>query len=408
MRRSGDALRATAGWGPGLLVMLADCDAGNVVAAAQSGARWGIRLLPVLLALIPLLYMVQELCVRLGIFSGGGFGELVRRHFGSFWASVAAAGLFVAVMSSLVTEFTGVAGVGEMYGVPRHITLPLAVAVLLAVVATRSHKRVDRVAMLIGMFELAFFAVVWHARPDLGALARQLQEMPFRHAEFAYLAAALVGATFNPWMLFYQQAAVADKKLTSLNYPNARIETAIGAVLTQLLTGAVLVATAATLSNSADPRGLQSVGEISSALSSVVGLEAGRMLFGAGVLGASLVAAIVCSLALAWGLGEVSGYSRSFEGGPTRAPWFFGVYAGAVGVSALVVDLEPNLISLNVGAQVVNALMLPLVAGLLIALAAVALPAAHRPSRWYLGLVGVLAALACAAGFIGAAAGWLL
>ncbi|PMS37759.1 NRAMP (natural resistance-associated macrophage protein)-like metal ion transporter [Trinickia symbiotica] len=408
MRRSGDALRATAGWGPGLLVMLADCDAGNVVTAAQSGARWGVRLLPVLLALIPLLYMIQELCVRLGIFNGRGFGELVRRRFGALWAGLAAAGLFVAVMGSLVTEFTGVAGVGEMYGVPRYVTLPLAVCVLLAVVATGSHKRVDRVAMLIGMFELSFFAVVWHARPDFSTLARQLQDMPFRHAEFSYLAAALIGATFNPWMIFYQQAAVADKKFTSLDYHNARVETALGSVLTQLLTGAVLVATAATLSNAGDPHGLQSVGEIGAALSSVVGPEAGRLLFGAGVLGASLVAAIVCSLALAWGIGEVSGYSRSLEGGPTRAPWFFGVYAGAVGVSALIVGIEPDLVSLNVGAQVLNALMLPLIVGLLIALAAVALPVAHRPSRWYLGLVGALAAIVCVAGFAGAAAGWLL
>jgi Mn2+/Fe2+ NRAMP family transporter len=166
MRRSGDALRATATWGPGLLVMLADCDAGNVVTAAQSGARWGIGLLPVLLALIPLLYMIQEFTVRLGIFNGRGFGELIRKRFGGMWASIAAAGLVVAVMGSLVTEFTGVAGVGEMYGIPRHISLPLAVGVLLAVVLTGSHRRVDRVAVFIGMFELTFFAVVWHARPD--------------------------------------------------------------------------------------------------------------------------------------------------------------------------------------------------------------------------------------------------
>ena len=129
-----------------MLVMLADCDAGNVVTAAQSGAKWGIGLLPVLLALIPLLYMIQELCVRLGIFDGRGFGELIRKRFGPAWAAIAALGLVVAVMGSLVTEFTGVAGVGEMYGISRHLTLPLAVCVLLAVVLTGSHKRVDRIA----------------------------------------------------------------------------------------------------------------------------------------------------------------------------------------------------------------------------------------------------------------------
>ncbi len=109
-------LRWVALWGPGLLVMLADCDAGNVVTAAQAGAQWGVQLLVVLLALIPLLYMVQELTVRLGIFTGRGHGELIRAHFGPLWAWISAIGLVIAVLGSLVTEFTGVAGVGEMFG----------------------------------------------------------------------------------------------------------------------------------------------------------------------------------------------------------------------------------------------------------------------------------------------------
>lgn len=156
-------LRAGALWGPGILVMLADCDAGNVVTAAQSGARWGVRLLPMLILLIAPLYMVQELSVRLGIFTGEGHGELVRKRFGPVWAWIAALGLVVSVIGSLVTEFTGVAGVGEMYGVSRNTTLALAVFLLLGIVLTGSHKRVDRIALLIGAFELLFFAVAWHA-----------------------------------------------------------------------------------------------------------------------------------------------------------------------------------------------------------------------------------------------------
>src|SRR5262249_53117586 len=79
-------LRWISAWGPGLLVMLADTDAGNVVTGAQAGARWGYRLLPLLLLLIPMLYMVQELTVRLGIYTGRGHGELIRERFGVGWA----------------------------------------------------------------------------------------------------------------------------------------------------------------------------------------------------------------------------------------------------------------------------------------------------------------------------------
>ena len=384
-----------------MLVMLADCDAGNIVTAAQSGAQWGVRLLPVLIILIPPLYMVQELSVRLGIFTGEGHGELIRRRFGPVWAWIAALGLVVAVTGSLVTEFTGIAGVGEMYGLSRNVTLPLAACLLLAIVLTGSHKRVDRIAMAIGAFELTFFAVAWHAQPDATMLARQLRDLPFTHPQFSWLAVALIGATFNPWMVFYQQAAVADRKLTVRDYPTARTETALGAVLTQLLTAAVLLAAASTLATPGNYQGLQSVGQISTALSGVVGWETGRLLFGAGVLGASLVAAIVCSLALAWGLGGVAGYSRSLNDRPVRAPWFYGVYAAAVAASAFIVWLAPDLVSLNVTAQVANTVMLPLVFGLLIALAGVALPRPHRPRRLYLILMCLITAGLSAAGIAG-------
>src|SRR5260370_21638537 len=114
--RAAAPLRWIAVWGPGLLVMLADTDAGNVVAGAEAGAKWGYRLLPLLIALAPLLYMVQELTVRLALHTGRGHGELIRERFGLGWAWLSTAGLAAAVIGSLLTEFTGVAGVGGLYG----------------------------------------------------------------------------------------------------------------------------------------------------------------------------------------------------------------------------------------------------------------------------------------------------
>ena len=202
-------------WGPGLLVMLADTDAGNVVTAAQAGARWSYRLLPLVLLLTPMLYMVQELTVRLGIHTGRGYGELILERFGTGWAWLSIAGLTVATIGSLVTEFTGVAGIGELFGLSRSMTLPLATMALLAIVATGSYRRVERAALVIGMFELAFFIVAWVARPDLDMLAKEAIDLPLANPDFLYLAAAIVGAVFNPWMIFYQQSAIVDKRIRS-------------------------------------------------------------------------------------------------------------------------------------------------------------------------------------------------
>ncbi len=386
-------VRAVAVWGPGLLVMLADTDAGNVVTAAQGGAQWGFRLLPLLLMLIPMLYLVQELTVRLGIYTGRGHAELIRERYGLGWALLAVAGLAAAAIGSLVTEFTGVAGIGEMFGLSRSLTLPAAAAVLLAIVGTGSYRRVERAALLIGLFELAFFVVAWEARPNLGMMASDAISLPFGDRQFLYMVAAIIGATFNPWMIFYQQSATVDKKLQPGDLRHARLDTGVGAVLTQCLTGAVLIATAAAFA-SGGATSLDSVGEISAALTPALGAAAGRIVFGAGVLGASLVAAIVASLALAWGVGEIAGLKRTLELKPFAAGWFYGVYALAVVGSAFAVWAVSDLVWLNISAQVLNAFLMPLVVGFLVALAASALAEPYRLRGWRLRLiVGICAAV---------------
>jgi Mn2+/Fe2+ NRAMP family transporter len=382
--------------------MLADTDVGNIVTAAQSGAQWGYRLLSLVLLLIPMLYMVQELTVRLGVYSGRGHGELIRARFGLGWACLSTVGLAAATFGSLITEFTGVAGVGELFGLSRGLTLPLAAAVLLIIVGTGSYKRVERVALAVGLFELAFFVVAWDAHPGLATLSRQAVDWPIRNSDFLFLVAAIIGATFNPWMIFYQQSATVDKKLQPDDLAHARWDTGVGAVVTQCLTGAVLVAAAATFATGRGQASLSSVGQIGDALTPVLGESAGRIVFGSGVLGAALLAAIVSSLALAWGVGEVAGYRRSLESRPFEAGWFYGVYAACIAGSLAVVWFVSNLVWLNVAAQALNALLMPLAIGFLVALAVMALPEAYRLRGWYLALLSGVAAIVSAVGVFGA------
>jgi Mn2+/Fe2+ NRAMP family transporter len=144
---------------------------------------------------------------------------------------------------------------------------------------------------------------------------------------------------------------------------------------------------------------------MSKALTPFLGDQVGRLVFGLGVLGAALVAAIVSSLALAWGLGEVAGYRRSLEYRPLQARWFYAVYAVCVIGGAAVVGVAPDLVSLNVGVQVMNALLLPMVLGFLVRLAMVALPPAHRLRGPYLRVVVVVCAITCALGVVGGVGG---
>jgi Mn2+/Fe2+ NRAMP family transporter len=146
---------------------------------------------------------------------------------------------------------------------------------------------------------------------------------------------------------------------------------------------------------------------MSQAMTPYLGANVGRVIFGLGVLGAGMVAAIVASLALAWGLGEVAGYRRSLEFHPLKAKWFYGVYAACVIGGATLVGVYPNLISLNVGVQVMNALLLPLVLGFLVRLAMVTLPEAQRLKGPYMWVVFIVCGITCVFGVMGGIGGLL-
>jgi Mn2+/Fe2+ NRAMP family transporter len=205
--------------------------------------------------------------------------------------------------------------------------------------------------------------------------------------------------------VFYQQSAIADKRLRVEHLTAARWDTAIGALVTQLIMAAVLIACAATIGRARPEASLATVGEMAEALTPFLGTAMGNLVFGLGVLGAGMVAAIVVSLAFAWGLGEVTGYRRSLEMHPLEAHWFYAVYALCVVLGAVVVALWPDLVSLNVAVQVMNAFMLPLVLGFLIALAAKALPGTRCLRGGYLWIVIVVATVTCALGIFGGLSG---
>ncbi len=388
--------------GPGLVVMLADTDVGSVITAAQSGAQWGYKLLALQLLLIPVLYVVQELTVRLGVFTGKGHGELIRETFGAGWAWISVLGLAVATIGALLTEFSGIAGVGELFGVPRTTSLVLAVVFLLAVVWTGSYRRVERIAIALGLFELVFVWVALRSPVDGSAMMRGLTTVPWHNGEYWYLVAANIGAVIMPWMVFYQQSAVADKKLRPDQYRYARWDTAIGAVLTQIIMAAVLIVAAATLAPAHSHAPLNTVGQIADALTPALGPELGRTLFGLGILGAAMVAAIVVSLAAAWGFGEVTGYKHSLEHRPLEAPWFYVMFSVGVIGGAVLVALVPNLVALSVGVEVMNALLLPLVLGFLVTLAVRALPPEHRLRGVYFWVVLTVVILTTGLGVYGA------
>jgi Mn2+/Fe2+ NRAMP family transporter len=391
--------------GPGLVVMFADTEAGSVITAAQSGAQWGYRLLLLQLLITPLLFAVQELSIRLGLGTGMGYGELVRRRFGSGLAFLSFVTLFISCFGALVTEMSGLAGAGELFGIPVWQTSSILIVMIFVMICTGSYHSVERIAIFFGMFELAFLVVAWNSDPDTGQMVAQFSQIPLNDKNFLYLVAANLGTSVMPWTVFYQQSALIDKGLGLQNLRAARIETLIGVIICQCVTAAVLIAAAACIKVENRTSGFSSVRQIADAFSVALGHTVGRIVFVLGMSGGALVATIVVCLTVSWGVGEATGRRHSLAQSPAEAPRFYAAFGVMLLVAGMLVCSGVNLIHLSIATGVANALLLPIVLGFLYRLARSELTGSLRPSDGYATVLILAFILAGGAGLICAVAG---
>ncbi len=383
--------------GPGTMVMLADTDVGSVVTAAQSGVQWGYSMIVPELILVPILYLIQEITVRLGIITGRGHGQLIRERFGWGWALLSVSTLFLTSVGALITEFSGIAGVGVLVSVPSWLSVGFATIILVAIGISGRYQRVEWIGIGLGSLELAFVVTAIEARPRLSSLVHGLVSVPVSHSSYVFLLAANVGAVIMPWMIFYQQGAVIDKKWTAKDLKLARVDTAVGAIITQVLMIAVVVTAAATLGR-LHINALQSIPQIANSLEVVMGKTPGKLIFGAGILGAGFVAALVASLAGAWGIGEAFGFNHSLNHKFREAPLFYTIYTVAHVAGAILVIASVDLVRLIVDVEVMNAMLLPIVLGFLMALEFKTLPDRFRMRGWYRNMVWLLSGVVMAFG----------
>jgi Mn2+/Fe2+ NRAMP family transporter len=392
-------------FGPGLVVMLANTEVGSVITAAQSGAKWGYRLLLLQFLIIPLLYTVQELAARLALATGVGYGELIRENFGRLMTIVAIAALTVSCFGTLVTQMVGLAGIGQLFGVPVWVSIVLLIVAILLMVGLGAHRSVERMVIALGLFELGFLLMAWKAHPDIGKLTAELYQMPLGNRDYLYLLAANLGTSVMPWAIFYQQSALIDKGLGIGHLKLARLDIWAGAVLCQTVTAAVLIAAAATFGQHRQPVQLESVSQIATAFSATLGPIIGHLVFVAGLGGGALVATVTVCLTAAWALGEVAGVHHSLEHHPLQAPWFYSAFALILLLGGGLVASGVNLIRLSIAMGVVNALLLPIALGFLFQLARTKLTGPMRLKGAYAAMVGALFFCASATGVYAALAG---
>jgi Mn2+/Fe2+ NRAMP family transporter len=342
--------------GPGLIAANAGNDAGGVLTYASAGAQFAYRTLFLMVLVTVALIVVQEMCARLGAYTGEGLGALIREQFSLRASTGAMLLLFIANAGLTVSEFAGVGAATELLGVSRYISVPLALAVLWGLTVLGSYSRGERIALVLSLAFLAYPVAAILAHPNTAVVLRDLMTPQFPHTTaFLLLAVALIGTTVTPYMQFYVASAVVDKKIGPAQYPAERVDTVNGAIWSDIVSIFIIIATAAAVGG----RGpLQSAAEAAQALRPAVGSLA-PVLFGIGLLGAALLAAAVVPLSSAYAIAESVGAPRSVSNSLRQAPLFYGLFTLQMVVGAAVALAPGNLVSLVVNMQVLNGLITP-------------------------------------------------
>jgi Mn2+/Fe2+ NRAMP family transporter len=347
--------------GPAWVVMLADVDAPSVVTAAKGGTESGYALLLPIFAIIPALFVVQEMTSRLALTTGKGHAELVRARYGPRWAAVSVVSMAVINFVAYVAEFAGIALGAAIVGIPGPIAIAGALAIHASMVLTGSYTWFERFALALSLALFSFVVLAVVGRPDLGHLVSDLSPLPqdVPHDYFA-LVVAVVGASIMPWMLFYQQSASVDKQLTRADLRGSRIETLFGAFASQALMAAIVIAAAAAMQSSGPVAATATnLKELPEGLARLAAGGAG-WLIAIGLIGSGLLALVVVSLSAAWGIGEVMGWPHSLNLRPNEARRFYAVYFVEVLPAAVIALLSGDLVKVCVGAMVFNVIVLAL------------------------------------------------
>ena len=346
--------------GPGFITAMVDNDAGGIYTYSQAGARWGYLPLWTLLPITVALVVTQEMCSRMGAVTGKGLSDLIREEFGfrtTFFLMVL---LLLVNLTNVMANFAGVATSLELFGVSRHISVPLGAAAVWLLVVKGTYRVVEKVFLIACGFYGAYVVSGVLVRPDwMEAMVSSVRPRLVLDSAYIAMLIGMVGTSVAPWMQFYLQSAVVEKGIDEKEYAESRIEVVVGCVVMTFIAFFIIVACAGAI-YSHGPRDIQSASE------AAVGLRPlgkwAYLLFSAGLFNASLFAASILPLSTAYtvceGLGFESGVNKRFE----EAPVFYWLYTGLIVVGAGVVMLPRfPLVRLILASQVLNGVLLPVI-----------------------------------------------
>ncbi len=346
--------------GPGIITGSVDNDAGGITTYAVAGAHYGYELIWTLIPSFLVLMIVQEMNARMGIVTGKGLADLIREQAGVRITFFIFIGLLVADIGNTTTEFAGIAGSMDMFGISKYISVPVAGLLVWLLVVKGNYRIAERIFLLFSVSLLVYVVSAIMGKPDWQDIGRSVVRPRMDLAPQTLMAIlGIVGTTIAPWMQFYMQSSVIEKGLKMRQYKYTVLDITVGCVATVGVAFFIMVACASTL----HPRGIviREAEDAALALEPLAGAIAGHV-FAFGLFIASIFSATILPLATAFYVCEAFGFEAGIDKKWREAPEFYVLYT-AILVLGVIIILVPGtpLITLTLWTQIINGILLPVV-----------------------------------------------
>ena len=346
--------------GPGIITGSVDNDAGGITTYSIAGALYGYKLLWTLIPAFIVLVIIQEMNARMGIVTGKGLADLIRENAGVKITFFVFAGLLIADLGNTTTEFAGIAGSMEVFGISKYISVPISGVFVWLLAVKGTYKGVEKIFLIFSLFLLVYVVSAVLGKPHWGEIGSAIIK-PDIEFNFAYIAIVIgiIGTTIAPWMQFYMQSAVIEKKLKIEDYKYTLVDVVLGSIITVVVAFFIIVACGSTL--------FQNGVVINEAKDAAMSLKplAGNLassVFAFGLFIASIFSATILPLAASFYICEAFGFEAGVDKRWKEAPEFYVIYTGMIliGMGIILIPNAP-LIMITLWSQIANGLFLPVV-----------------------------------------------
>jgi len=346
--------------GPGIITGSVDNDAGGITTYSVAGALYGYQLIWTLIPAFIVLVVVQEMNARMGIVTGKGLADLIRESAGVKVTFFIFAGLLIADIGNTTTEFAGVAGSMEIFGISKYISVPLSAVMVWFLVVKGSYSIAERIFLIFSASLLVYVVSALLGNPDWHAIGQSvIRPTMDMNPKSVALVIGVIGTTIAPWMQFYMQSSVIEKGLKMKDYGYTLLDIVIGCIVTVVVAFFIIVACASTL----HVKGIviNEAKDAAMALEPLAGTLS-HMLFAFGLYVASIFSATILPIATSFYVCEAFGFEAGIDKKWKEAPEFYFLYTLIITIGVIII-LMPNapLISISLGSQVLNGIFLPVV-----------------------------------------------